>query len=144
MADKNKTTRKATSKKTNKKATAKKTTAKKTTAKKTTRKRATKKKVDNSVINLWVRNEELDSLSKIEQVKMPIEYRMKYVRTFGVENIIDVNEYNRWIEFMKNPESSNGRFYPSSIFPNFAEEVTEAEKNQEEETKKSRFAIFSR
>ena len=52
------------------------------------------KKVDNSILNLWVINEE----SSIEQIKVPINLRGEFVRNFGVEELSLKSEVENWLK----------------------------------------------
>jgi len=42
-----------------------------------------KKKVDNSIMNIWVLNDQND----IELVKIPTDFRVDFISTFGVERL---------------------------------------------------------
>jgi len=52
------------------------------------------KKVDNSILNLWVINEECS----IEQIKVPINLRGEFVRNFGVEKLSLKSEVESWLK----------------------------------------------
>lgn len=73
---------------------------KKTTKKPISKKKSTKKVVKKKVIkdlSLWALNED----NKIEKVIVPLEYKLDYIKRFGVMEITTKSELQTWLENMK-------------------------------------------
>lgn len=56
-----------------------------------------KKKVDNSIINIWVFNDDCE----FEQIQIPTELRMDFVKNFGVEKLSYKPLVETWLNFKK-------------------------------------------
>lgn len=52
-----------------------------------------KVKVDNTIMNIWVNNEN----DTIEQIKIPTKLRMEFIKLFGTEKISDKLPVEAWL-----------------------------------------------